>query len=61
MHGRPYRGEWSAIDHCPTCGVPWPASLADVEPLPCMGHHPHEGRPHWHRSTRTLGQLLEWQ
>jgi hypothetical protein len=42
------------------CGTPWPPSLADVAPLPCMGPEPHPGHRHWHQGRRTLDQLLEW-
>jgi len=59
------------LDRCPTCGVPWPPSIADpladaagdrdLVSIACMEPHPHPGRAHWHRSQRhTLGQLLTW-
>lgn len=52
--------EAAVVRYMNTCGTPWPPSLSDMAHLACMGPEPHPGHRHWHRSPRTLGQLLEW-
>ncbi len=52
--GRTHLARWKALDG--SCGLPWPASLADVDPLRCQLENGHTT----HHRARINGMPMEW-